>query len=259
MLDTEYEIAHEADSPMWRQLSRFIEKISLDGSAFISLNWDTVIERKMAEIQGVEAFDYCCGARPSDFPDSGQKITDRKLSGEALRVVKMHGSLNWLYCDSCRQSFWFPATRVSEIAKQLLRPDEWEDIDPKHIRHSQWECRCCPGVPLGTRLATFSYRKALDFPQFHRSWLSAERILRNAKRWVFIGYSLPEADYEFKYLLKRVQISRTVRPEIILVTGGKNTDATYSNYQKLFGRILDKKDGYFRHGLTRTAIKAITS
>ena len=55
--------------------------------------------------------------------------------------------------------------------------------------------------------------------------------------------SLPEAGYEFKYLLKLVQISRTIRPGIILVTGGKNTDATYSNYQKLFGRVMDKKDG----------------
>jgi hypothetical protein len=43
---------------------------------------------------------------------------------------------------------------------------------------------------------------------FERSWLSAERLLRQAKKWVFIGYSLPAADYEFKHLLKRVQLSR---------------------------------------------------
>lgn len=258
MLDAEYKRARDIDSPMWRQLSRFIKSVDLEKSAFISLNWDTVIEQKMAEICGVETFDYCCGAHESDFPESGQTITRRKLSGRPLRLVKMHGSINWLYCDSCRRSFWFPPTKGSEIGKQLLSDPEWEVIDTKHTKHLQWLCRYCTDVPLGTRLATFSYRKALDFPQFHRSWLAAESILRSAQRWVFIGYSLPEADYEFKFLLKRVQISRANRPEIILVTGGRKTDETYSNYQRLFGRIMDKKNGYFKRGLTKVAIKTIT-
>jgi hypothetical protein len=258
MLDEEYEGARSSDTPMWRQLTRFIEHVDLEKSAFISLNWDTVIEQKMNEAHGVEAFEYCCGAKASDFPTSGQVITARKPSGATLRVVKMHGSINWLYCDSCRRSFWFPATKSSEIAKQLLSDSEWEQIDPKRVRHPQWLCRYCENVPLGTRLATFSFRKALDFPQFHQSWLAAESILRTAERWIFIGYSLPEADYEFKYLLKRVQISRANRPEIVLVTGGANADDTYSNYQRFFGRIMDKKRKYFKDGLKRDAVTAIT-
>jgi hypothetical protein len=75
----------------------------------------------------------------------------------------------------------------------------------------------CTTVPLTTRIATFSFLKALDFPMFERSWQSAERLLRNADKCVFIGHSLPSADYEFKHLLKRVQLSRGEPPEFVVI------------------------------------------
>ena len=49
---------------------------------------------------------------------------------------------------------------------------------------------------------------------YDQSWQTAERLLREAKNWIFIGYSLPAADYEFKLLLKRVQLSRKAKPNL---------------------------------------------
>ena len=74
----------------------------------------------------------------------------------------------------------------------------------------------------------------------------------------FYWLSLPSADYEFKYLLKRIQISRTTRPDIVLVTGGSDPDATYRNYQRFFGRIMDRKHGYFPNGLSSDTVEQIT-
>jgi hypothetical protein len=116
----------------------------------------------------------------------------------------------------------------------------------------------CTDVPLTTRIATFSYLKALDFPMFERSWLSAERLLRQAEKWIFIGYSLPAADYEFKHLLKRVQLSRHEPPEFVVITGGsvRGTEAVYRNYQGFFGRGIRRQENFFRSGLTAKAIAA---
>jgi hypothetical protein len=98
-------------------------------------------------------------------------------------------------------------------------------------------CFCSDGVALGSRIATFSYRKALEFPMFQKSWFAAEELLRNAEEWVFIGYSLPAADFEFKYLLKRTQLSRKTPPVIKVVTGGSKGGAlmTLRNYRRFFG------------------------
>jgi hypothetical protein len=73
------------------------------------------------------------------------------------------------------------------------------------------------------------------------TWRSAERLLKDAKTWTFIGYSLPPADYEFKLLLKRVQLSRKKPPRLVLVTGGDSNVAqqTQQGYLKFFGAELD--------------------
>jgi len=109
-------------------------------------------------------------------------------------------------------------------------------------------------VSLSTRLATFSYTKALDYPMFQTSWRAAQFLLRDARRWVFIGYSLPPADYEFKYLLKWVQLSRRDRPELFLVAGGDAAENTRKNYQRFFGSEIKAHLA----GLTPNVIDEIT-
>jgi hypothetical protein len=98
------------------------------------------------------------------------------------------------------------------------------------------------GNSLGTRFATFSYRKALDFPMHAASWRTAEEYLKSARDWIFFGYSMPAADFEFKYLLKRVQLSEQVRPRI-----------TVMRFTKFFGNVA-KERSYFAGGLDRKAI-----
>ena len=95
---------------------------------------------------------------------------------------------------------------------------------------------------------------------FQKSWFAAEELLRGSRRWVFIGYSLPPADYEFKYLLKRIQLSRGPRPEFIIISGGgqREVSRTYDNYRKFFGRSVNKSN-FFRCGLNHDAISAVFS
>jgi hypothetical protein len=260
------------------------------------MNWDTVVERKLALSQGRLRVDYCCDAIPAHIPDppepdsfssakayqkeisthrgiiaTAPEEQRRKLQG-GVPVVKIHGSANWLYCDNCRQLFWVHPDQSECIARQLIRSDDISRIAAflknrgkeaaptiaKLKLQPPVRCQCSSDVVLGSRIATFSYRKALDFPMFQKSWLAAEDLLRTAKKWVFIGYSLPAADYEFKYLLKRVQLSRANPPEIIVVSGGtaKGVRLAYKNYRKFFGRGITKKV-FFDKGPTDDVARAI--
>jgi hypothetical protein len=266
MLNERFTAAEATGGPLWAKLDKFFTKLDVSRSAFISMNWDTVIERRLSALRGVNDFDYKCDAIRASFPVKGKRIVELRplLGSQTIPVVKMHGSVNWLYCDNCRQLYWFPAAGALNVAKQLITQTEAKKLGLVPARDfAKWNCRECVDVPLTTRIATFSYLKALDFPMFERSWLSAEELLRHAKRWIFIGYSLPAADYEFKHLLKRVQLSREAPPEFVVVTGGKknNTDNTYRNYQGFFGRDIRRKNNgdqnFFARGLTAQALAAI--
>lgn len=295
MLDHKYESGRKKKGMEWRRLDDFFGCIDSRSVGFISMNWDTVIERKLQLNRPELLIDYGCDALPAGIPEPPNPddflhskrafLKERKKrqiievplapteqQGEKTVVAKIHGSINWLYCDNCRRLFWFHPDQCKRIADQLLKEDDlrrigmllgrkktYVDTTIKNLgERTQVKCPCAGIVPLGTRIATFSYRKALDFPMFQKSWFAAEELLRSARKWVFIGYSLPAADFEFKYLLKRIQLSRTTQPEFVVVSGGNPRDIrrTYDNYRKFFGRSI-RKPGFFSSGLTQDAVTAI--
>ncbi len=95
---------------------------------------------------------------------------------------------------------------------------------------------------------------------FQKSWFAAEELLRDARKWVFIGYSLPAADYEFKFLLKRCQLSRQKSPEFVVISGGgkRAAAATYENYRRFFGKKIQDSN-FVRSGLSEAAVSAALS
>lgn len=299
MLEQEYQSARRRKDEKWRTLEEFFGRIDPRTVGFISMNWDTVIEHKLGVCHSGVLFDYCCDALAATIPEPDVDVDysppslmrrqaaraqsirvlpqplDRSLLDRSIPIVKIHGSANWLYCDSCRQVFWFQPDQSNRVADQIVTRDDLQRIKAflkrkgrtrgegalaldRFLTRGPVTCLCSETVPLSTRIATFSYRKALDFPMFQKSWLAAEELLRYAHRWIFIGYSLPPADYEFKYLLKRAQLARTRQPDLVVVSGGPKPDVerTRANYSKFFGRNFRRRN-FFRSGLTHETLTAI--
>jgi hypothetical protein len=260
MLHRKYSSASKKHAPELRRLTEFLGAADLSRSHFISLNWDASLEAVIEESRNESSISYGHGIHSARFCEDSHSIeTTRIVKVPVVKITKMHGSVNWLYCDCCRRVYWFAASEVPRIADQILTDHEWKRIRPGFKPKSRWQCERCSGVELGTRIATFSYRKALDFPMFQISWLRAEEALRGSSRWVFVGYSLPGADYEFKQLLKRVELSRPERPTILAVTGGTSAaaDKTLLNYKRFFGRSIKQGQTFFADGLTKEVVKRI--
>ena len=164
-----------------------------------------------------------------------------------------------MYCDACHDLFWFKPKEVPRIASRLFKESDANRVHrligarPKPPA-KPGVCPDCHAEALGTRFATFSYRKALDFPMHSATWRTAERLLRAAQNWVFVGYSMPAADYEFKHLLKRVQLSRLERPMIAVVTGGSAANDTAETYRRFFGRSSVADEDILMNGLDGVAL-----
>ena len=289
MLDQHYATGRKGKGSNWFLLERFFSSLNIDEVGFISMNWDNVIERKIQLALGRPLIDYGCDALSVAIPDVPMAddyqtyakyikalkkpltvVLGKELSDDdkkrCVPLIKIHGSINWLYCDNCRRLFWCHPDQAMRIADQLITVDDLSRMErilgaaaAKKLSATALQtlretppilCFCADRVPLGSRIATFSYRKALDFPMFQKSWFMAEELLRNADEWVFIGYSLPPADFEFKYLLKRTQLSRRSPPTIRVVSGGgkKSASMTYRNYRKFFGRDI-KNSTFYADGL----------
>ena len=255
MLSQAYGRRQKSPDAAWKDLERLFEHFNVENTAVLSMNWDTVFERGIARTQKIRRVDYGCHATAVAF--KGSSLVRRRQSGETLYMLKPHGSVNWLYCDACRETFWVRPSDTEQIAQTLFRRQDWtavlrgSKVKTPAIRAP--ECPHCEAVTLGTRFATFSYRKALDFPMHSASWRTAEQYLKGSADWVFIGYSMPAADFEFKHLLKRVQLTERERPDITVITGGDDADTTIARFTKFFGDVPGKRF-FFKNGLDSDAL-----
>lgn len=256
MLSQAYARKRQSPDAGWEALETLFGGFRTDITAVLSMNWDTVFERGMARVQKIRHVDYGCHAKAVTFEGAG--LVERSLSGDTLHILKPHGSVNWLYCDACRETFWVPPSDTEKVAQTLFRPRDWSALPKSRTAKlpamRSPACLHCGTKSLGTRFATFSYRKALDFPMHSASWRTAEQYLKGAADWVFIGYSMPAADFEFKHLLKRVQLTEGDRPDITVITGGTDAEATVERYKKFFGDVNGKRF-FLKNGLDAAALR----
>lgn len=201
--------------------------------SIVSVNWDIVVENHLRDL----AVPYHYG-------------TAVKAQGEATQLFagiplfKLHGSANWVYCDSCRTLFSSPqwAGKAALHQGTFLEPDDFQTFhSPERVVNAvrgldqqHQSCELC-GCRMTARVGTFSYRKDYAIQQFQTIWHDAFDVLRESDAWLFIGYSMPEADFEFKQILKSAVLTNRLRDQLsMLVILLKDTSAA-KRYKRFFG------------------------
>jgi hypothetical protein len=175
----------------------------------ISLNYDELADRGLVSLGRAR---YTAGPAESwVLPDYGTEIFyDHGRGGNRPvrrfgRLLKLHGSLNWLYCRVCHRLQLGRASRgpVLDILYDETTPFTLEAIDADRpelervVSCADCQAKYTPVLVAPTHLK--DYRN----PHVGRIWYEASRALREASRVIFIGYSLPEDDQSVIYLLKR--------------------------------------------------------
>lgn len=218
-------------------IERFLQVLTAgEESAIVSLNWDIVVENRMGAI-GV----------PFHYDVPGVDLIGTPQDRSAFPLIKLHGSANWHYCDSCHTAlFGGPGHgKTAVIHRTFLEPVDFSALGepPEFVaeveaaRMGGTPCIVCHNRKTTARVATFSYTKAFDFFLFHAAWDAALQRLRRGRRWIFIGYSLPEADFAFKHLLKTAQLaSAGEAPKEVWVVTKDSTGTVEERFRQFFGR-----------------------
>ena len=157
----------------------------MDKVAFLSFNYDLLIDNSVRTALNTEP-DYAVSFR------SVQNAIPPAAGVKQPLLLKIHGSLNWLYCPTCNQLDCFAGEKiVAQIA-----------YDPMPIT-----CNVCqePRVPI---LIPPTFFKVMSNFYLQQIWRKTEEMLREADHVIFCGYSFPDADIHFKYLLKRAEINK---------------------------------------------------
>ena len=222
-------------------------------TSFIVLNWDIVLERHLQHVRP----QHCVAYGVNELPWDGH-VEDRQL---ITKLIKVHGSANWVYCDSCRQIYFDRYSKLSMHIHAGLSRDDLKLFDPQRRNMpNQLHGALCPQChsPVGPHIATFSYRKSFRTAAFTASWADAEQALSEADRWLFVGYSLPPADYEFTHLLKTAELksARSNERPIQMHVVVQQDDNAEARFRQIFGtaiRMVEQGglEQYLKEGLHR--------
>jgi hypothetical protein len=179
------------------------------GTMILSTNYDILIDNAILRQR-----------RPVLKPDYGIDIRDRRLRrGHSVKLYKLHGSLNWMFCPRCFEVSYTRTRKVYDIGRSILCAECNEKTNPMLIPPT--------------------FLKNMSNPYLQQVWLNATREIKDARRLIFCGYSLPEPDLEVKYLLKRAQLNRSKDSpsmEVFVINGERENSWEQNKFERFFGK-----------------------
>lgn len=214
----------------WRAVHRYNRNTS-----FITLNYDTQFEQAFDFLFKQSCFiDYCISFmnyephekfKPFNYWVNPREpvFLKEEIDPIAYKIIKVHGSLNWKYCNCCNQTLLTPWDRTIDLNKGKFLGYTYPD---KQV----YEYKCpLDGTDFQTLIMPPSFVKPLYQLVISQLLNEASKEIRIAKRIVFIGYSLSNADIHIKAILKK-NLSRDTE---VIVVNPRQKESLEMNYRAL--------------------------
>jgi hypothetical protein len=152
----------------------------------VSFNYDTIFEHSLPF-----AFKWYYGG------------VDEGHESQSLRILKPHGSVNWEEIDG----------RIENRMKEF--PRHPTIVAPTHLKF----------VGLGIRNEDDEEDEGEEqlvgylnqSPQIADVWRLMENEMKEARAWVFVGYSFPPSDLYFSSVLRSTLANRPSEPLVVIV------------------------------------------
>ena len=208
-----------------------------DPLSIISLNWDILLDNALNEALKAKdvglvggdyapfgVVDYCCYISSLNAHESRIRtgLWSLGCKGYNVKLLKIHGSMNWLQCPNCQQLF-------VGFDDKLIVPNF---PAPKPCRHCQKQGNTSY---LRGSLVMPTFLKDLTNFQIKLIWQNAGVEIMEARKLVFVGYSLPHADFEFRQLLSRM-VHKDAKIEVVLWDGSPRYNEECERYKSFFSR-----------------------
>ena len=206
-------------------------------TSFISLNYDILLDNRLIDLYVKKDWDIDYGIEFRNFVKPIERKPYERLEftqipdewhwprkDRAIYLLKLHGSLNWLYCPNCN------TVKITKKEKGALRI--WTEFETCEIDGSLQRPLIVPPT----------WQKAYENPHLSRIWLKAAEVLRQADEVIFIGYSLPDSDIRMKYLSKKFLFrnNASMKPKISAVLmQDEKTEEIEKRYKRIFGQDVN--------------------
>ncbi|TDT51121.1 SIR2 family protein [Fonticella tunisiensis] len=213
-----------------RLISHLHNENLLRETIFITTNYDILIDSAICSILPSININYGV-----DFINYGIESGWSRPDDNSIKIYKLHGSLNWLYCPDCNN---LKLTK-KECGLIHLVTDFSKAI-----------CSECGSIMLPV-IVPPTYFKDMTNVFISTIWNKAENVLRDVKHFIFCGYSFCDSDIHIKYLLKRIQLNSKNKLLFTVLNNhpGKKEQSAYEE-EKRYKRFLGSDVNYTNYSFS---------
>ena len=181
---------------------------------------------------------------------------DSTAQPDALRLLKLHGSLNWVHCPHCDKTFhwdWSELAKSQPFQNVLMRvlargPASVEMPIASWLPHLNHNCGKALTLPQPV-IVPPTWSKGEYHRQLQPVWQRAASALSEANSIVVSGYSLPETDHFFRYLFALGTIGNTRLKRFVVLDPDKERVSPL--FQRLLGPMIKDRYKAFDHDFER--------
>lgn len=202
------------------------------GLSIISFNYDLLAEMSLKATR----LGYFYG-----LPDDGARPTNQAR----VPLLKLHGSINWHFCEQCHAVY-----DAGAFTHSYERGNGGYIAALNHpVAHS---CRTVPdATPI---IVPPSWDKSRYQTSLRQVWEHAAEVLATADEIYVIGYSLPEADSFFRYLFALGTQSRTRVQRMLVVNPDERVKP---KFERFIGQGLRPQLQFFGNGYFEQSVQQI--
>ncbi len=183
-------------------------------SRFISFNYDLVLETALSS----NGYPYC-------YEIGGNIESDNNSGVHPVKLLKLHGSINLVYCLTCR--------KIHRVC-----PESENKV-----------CPHCSQQGLEPFLVAPTLYKSYELPAIRDIWFSALKTLLHSRSLCFIGYSLPDGDLLAYQMLDFAFRLADEKPVVHLVNGPHFNPAKFRN---IYGERLVNTGLFFEEWVAQS-------
>lgn len=146
----------------------------------------------------------------------------------ALKTLKLHGSLNWTHCHTCQKIVAWELRDYFGVFS-WRNPYDARELNLNLSQHLSKFSHCNNGMKSNAipYLVPPTWNKSEHHHSIENVWQTAAKELSEAENIFVIGYSLPETDSFFQYLFSLGVTSKTLIRKFWVIDPNPSVEPRY--------------------------------
>lgn len=209
-------------------ISKLISQGKLHETTFISFNYDCCLDLTLAKNN--LSFRYCL---MDDHKNDG--FYSHRSEVETLKILKLHGSLNWTICSDSNEPKELKIIPLTEFSEFEMKTGT-NCITSKYSVSKAIKTKKKQGKMIAGKYQILEDNPFIVPPTWNKLnrqlelinvWKEAAKAFSSAQNIIVIGYSLPETDVFFKYLYALGSLSSTRIRNFLVFNPDQSVEAKF--------------------------------